>query len=371
MELLSTNLPDLYFEDTPVGRMFKETVGGRRRGHRRGARRLRHPLAVRVGQTGKLLQTTIRAQVERQRRQNDIVLIPVGCTENHGRQTVSAMDTLFVSHLCEAVRRRSVKHNGHGPAIALPPLMYGGHPYHHIGMPGTVILRESVVEETLVDVMLGLWNDGFRKHDHRQQPRSPLDARDGPAAVPQALSAPGRRPRHRLAPSRVKDFFRTTEQGGWWDTPFIHADEAETSLGLLLFPEMVDMEQAVETETKQYLPLGHFDNSVDGYHRPQRWSQGEGHFAIEFNGTPEGVVGKPTHARRLEGQAPGRGLLQYLTMIVRRHPRDVPGRHRPAGREDHLPYRRRDGALPARAAERGLEADLRPALDRPALTAAA
>src|SRR5664280_3682401 len=38
-----------------------------------------------------------------------------------------------------------------------------GHPYHHIGMPGTVMLRESVVEETLVDVMLGLWNDGFRK----------------------------------------------------------------------------------------------------------------------------------------------------------------------------------------------------------------
>ena len=27
-------------------------------------------------------------------------------------------------------------------AIALPPLMYGGHPYHHVGMPGTVILRE-------------------------------------------------------------------------------------------------------------------------------------------------------------------------------------------------------------------------------------
>ena len=41
--------------------------------------------------------------------------------------------------------------------------MYGGHPYHHIGMPGTVMLREEVVEETLVDVMLGLWNDGFRK----------------------------------------------------------------------------------------------------------------------------------------------------------------------------------------------------------------
>ncbi|HET6496570.1 MAG TPA: creatininase family protein, partial [Thermoleophilia bacterium] len=111
-------------------------------------------------------------------------------------------------------------------------------------------------------------------------------------------------------------FFRTTEQGGWWDTPFIHADEAETSLGLLLFPEMVDMEQAVETETKQYMPVGHFNNSVDGYHRPQRWSQAEGHFAIEFFGTPEGVVGKPTHAAAWKAKRPVAAFCKYLSMIV-------------------------------------------------------
>jgi 3-dehydro-scyllo-inosose hydrolase len=30
-------------------------------------------------------------------------------------------------------------------------------------MPGTVIVRENVARELLIDVMLGLWNDGFRK----------------------------------------------------------------------------------------------------------------------------------------------------------------------------------------------------------------
>ena len=30
----------------------------------------------------------------------------------------------------------------HLRACALPPLNYGGHPYHHMGMPGTVIVRE-------------------------------------------------------------------------------------------------------------------------------------------------------------------------------------------------------------------------------------
>jgi creatinine amidohydrolase len=192
--------------------------------------------------------------------------------------------------------------------------MYGGHPYHHIGMPGTVMLREEVVEETLCDVMLGLWNDGFRKqiivnnHGHLWMLETALHKFLKRYQLPGVYRVIDW---HRS----VKDFWRTTEQGGWWDTPFIHADEAETSLGLLLFPEMVDMAQAVETETKQYLPTGHFNNSVEGYHRPQRWSEGEGHFAIEFFGTPEGVVGKPTHAEAWKAKRPVAAFVKYLSMI--------------------------------------------------------
>jgi len=177
------------------------------------------------------------------------------------------------------------------------------------------MLRESVVEETLVDVMLGLWNDGFRKmiivnnHGHLWMLETALHKYLKRYQLPGTVRVIDWH-------VSVKDFFRTTEQGGWWDTPFIHADEAETSLGLLLFPEMVDMEQAVETETKQYMPVGHFNNSVDGYHRPQRWSQAEGHFAIEFFGTPEGVVGKPTHAAAWKAKRPVAAFCKYLSMIV-------------------------------------------------------
>ena len=253
MGLLTTNLPDLFFEDTPVGHMFKELWEADDAAIDAVLDDYGIPSPCEWAKPGSYIQTTIRAQVEKERRENDVVLIPVGCTENHGRQTVSAMDTLFVSHLCEAVRRQSKKHNGHAPAIALPPLMYGGHPYHHIGMPGTVMLRESVVEETLVDVMLGLWNDGFRKmiivnnHGHLWMLETALHKYLKRYQLPGTVRVID----WHVA---VKDFFRTTDQGGGWDTPFIHADEAETSLGLLLFPEMVDMEQAVETETKQYMP---------------------------------------------------------------------------------------------------------------------
>jgi creatinine amidohydrolase/Fe(II)-dependent formamide hydrolase-like protein len=314
MALLTTSQPDLFFEDTAVGRMFKEVWEADEAAVDAMLAAYGIPSPCEWTKPGSYLQTTIRAQVERQRRTNDVVLIPVGCTENHGRHTVSAMDTLFVSHLCEAVRRFTAR-RGAPVALALPPLMYGGHPYHHIGMPGTVMLREQVVEETLVDVMLGLWNDGFRKqiiinnHGHLWMLETALHKFLKRYQLPGVYRVIDW---HRS----VKDFFRTTEQGGDYDTPFIHADEAETSVGLLLFPEMVDMSQAVETETKQYLPGGHFNNSVDGFHRPQRWSEGEGHFAIEFFGTPEGVVGKPTHGDARKAKKPVAAFVKYLTLIV-------------------------------------------------------
>lgn len=47
----------------------------------------------------------------------------------------------------------------------------------------------------------------------------------------------------------------TKEKGGEFEEDFIHADEAETSIALLLMPEMVKMEYAEDTEPKGYLPV--------------------------------------------------------------------------------------------------------------------
>jgi creatinine amidohydrolase/Fe(II)-dependent formamide hydrolase-like protein len=313
MSLIPTDQPDLFFEDSPAGRIFKEVWDADEAKVDAILADYGVPSPCEWATPNSYLQTTVRAQVEKERRKNDIVLIPVGCTENHGRHTVTSMDTLFVSQLCEAVRRYTAK-RGAPVALALPPLMYGGHPYHHIGMPGTVMLRDEVVEETLIDVMLGLWNDGFRKqiivNNHGQ-----LWILE--AALQnffKRYQLPGI---YRILNwhCNVKEFFRTKEEGGQFDTPFIHADESETSLGLLLFPEMVDMQHAVDTESKPYLPGGHFNNSVEGLPRPMRWSEGQGQAAIEWFGTPEGVVGKPTHGEAAKGKKPVAAWVKYMTLV--------------------------------------------------------
>jgi creatinine amidohydrolase/Fe(II)-dependent formamide hydrolase-like protein len=310
---LATDQPDLFFEDNPVGRMKHELWGYSDAQIDAVLEEYGIPSPVEWAKPGSYIQTTVRHRLEAQRRQDDVVFIPVGCSELHGQHTVSAADTLFVSAIVEGVRRYTAK-RGASTNLALPPLMYGAHPYHHLGMPGTVIVRETVVREMMIDVMLGLWNDGFRKqiivnnHGQLWVLESAVQEFQKRYQLPGIFRVIDW---HRA----VREFFRTSDRGGGWETDFVHADESETALGLLLFPEMVDMAAAVDTEGKNYLPDGHFDKSVDPFARPSRWSEGEGHFAIEIAATPEGVVGKPTKATAQKAKRPMAAILRYLTMV--------------------------------------------------------
>jgi creatinine amidohydrolase/Fe(II)-dependent formamide hydrolase-like protein len=311
--LLRTNQPDLFFEDTTVGRCKREVWDASDEAVEAILAEYGIPSPCEWGTPGAYIQTTVRHQVEANRRKNDIVFIPVGSTELHGQHLPSASDTLYVSQILEGLRRYTAK-RGAAVSLALPPLNYGSHPYHHLGMPGTVIVREHVAREFLIDVMLGLWNDGFRKqilvnnHGQLWMLESAIQQFQKRYHLPGLFRVIDW---HRA----VREFFRTTQRGGKLDTNFIHADESETSLGLLLHPEMVDMAHAVDTESKGYLPDGHFDKSVDPFGRPSRWSEGQGHFPIEIAATPEGVVGKATHGTAEKAKRPVAAILRYLTLL--------------------------------------------------------
>jgi len=313
-KLLSTDQPDLFFEDSAVGRMKKEIWDASDEEIDAILAEYGVPSPPEWAKPNSYIQTTVRHDMIENRRKNDVVLIPVGSTENHGMHTVSAMDTLFVTGICEGVRRYTAK-KGSPVNLALPPWLYGCHPFHHVGMPGTTIVHEDVAREYLIDVMLGLWNDGFRKqiivNNHGQlwvleAAIQQLTKRYQIPGIFRVIDW------HRA----VREFFRTKEFGGEFETPFIHADEAETSLGLLLFPEMVHMEHTVETKAEALLPGGHMDTSVDSYRRPSRWSECEGHIAIEIKGTPEGVVGKPTLGEAHKAKRPMAAILRYVTLLI-------------------------------------------------------
>lgn len=312
--LLKTNQPDLYFEDNPVGQLKHELWHSDSDAIDSILDDYGYPAPVEWGKPGSYLQMMPRWQLIEQRRRNDIVFVPIGCTENHGKHLPSATDTLFCSQIIEGVRRFIKARDKAPPALCLPPLNFGAHPYHHFGMPGTAIVRDDVVREVLVDVMLGLYNDGFRKivmvnnHGHLWVLESAIQQfaiRYQLPGIYRVLDW------HRS----VREFFREKKFGGEYDSTFVHACEAETSFGLYLFPDMVDMEYAVNTEGTSYLPEGHFDKSVEPYRRPSRFSEGEGHFAIELSATPEGVVGLAAEGTVEKAKRPLAAILRYLTLL--------------------------------------------------------
>ena len=310
---LTTNREDLRFEDTSVGRLKKKIWEASDTEIDAILADYGIPSPSELSKPGTYVQTTIRQQVVENRRKNDIVFVPIGCSELHGRHTVTALDTFMVTQILEGVRRYTAK-RGNPVNLVWTPLNYGGHPHHHVGMPGTIHLEDDVLKRLLIDVMVGLWNDGFRKiilinnHGHSWLLEAAIQELQKTWNLPGIFRTIDW---HRA----VREFFRTKDRGGDWDDDFFHADEAETSVMLLLAPEYVDMSLAEQTKVDGYLPDGHTDKAVDPFARPCRWSEGQGHFPMEINSIPEGVVGRPNIAEAKKAKRTIAAVLSYLTLL--------------------------------------------------------
>jgi creatinine amidohydrolase/Fe(II)-dependent formamide hydrolase-like protein len=271
------------------------------------------PSTGEMDRPGSYVQTTLPGIQEKKLENNDIVLIPLGSTELHGDHSVLAQDTLQASRICEAVRRYTAK-QGKEVSIALPPWIYGNHPKHHAGIIGTIPISQSTLLHLLVDVMFGLWAQGLRKfifiNNHAQH-----------WLIVSAMDEFGLRypelPFYSVAfdwCSAVWEFF---QKGVCFEEDFIHSDEAEASLLLLLAPEMMDMSKAVDTKPRGYLPDGHFNKSANQQvHRPNLWYSVRNNVPLEFIVTPEGVVGSPTKASAEKAKRPVAAALRYLTLLV-------------------------------------------------------
>jgi creatinine amidohydrolase/Fe(II)-dependent formamide hydrolase-like protein len=315
---LTTDYPNIFFEDNKIGQLKKRIWDASMEEIDAILEDYGVPSDSELGKAGCYIQNTPRAHVIDKRHKNDIVLVPIGCTENHGLHNNSGLDTFMCTSICEAVRRKTAK-AGHEVALAFPPLNYGGHPYHHLGMPGTVMTSETSIIDTLINVMVGLWDDGFRKiilvnnHGMDWMLESAIQEFFKRFQLPAFATVVEW---HRA----VREFFYPLgdERDDFVSTPFIHADEAETSVALLMFKDMVDMGVCVDAQPKSFgmLDSGFYDGSVDSFHRPNKWSEAEGHRPIERFATPEGVVGSPSKADPLRAKRAIAAICEYIDAMV-------------------------------------------------------
>ncbi|CUH95116.1 hypothetical protein P22_1185 [Propionispora sp. 2/2-37] len=254
-------------------------------------------------------QNMTNREVEERLKQNDVILIPVGSTENHGPNSPYGEDTYLDTRLCEQVAKAT------GCTVA-QPIWYGSHPYHHLGMPGTIMIPEETLADYLCYVFAGFWNTGFRKmivvNGHGQD-----------YVIPLAIHKFGKKFQ---VPGIIlyvhfwncaKEQLDVKDNGGPYNTPFIHADEVEQSWSLALFPEFCKQEYAVATKPAPMLPPGHINNSAERGVGPIKWYNAFGSVGMECICTPEGVIGDPKLADAEKARKGVERTLDYLEKLVK------------------------------------------------------
>lgn len=254
------------------------------------------------------LQTMTGKEVDERLKKNDLIILPIGSTENHGPHACSGEDTYLVTRMAEQVAEKT------GCTVA-QPLWYGSHPFHHLGMPGTIVIPEETLIDYIRAVIAGLWNSGFRK-------MILLNGHGQDYVIPVAM--------HQFAKKyqvpaliinlnwwfTIKEHIRDKTHGGPFETPFTHADECETSFSMALFPEMIQMEHAVDTKGISLMPPGHIDGSGSAYNRPIPFWQHIGACAIEPIATPEGVVGSATLADPEKAKPGLNAIMDYMEKLI-------------------------------------------------------
>jgi creatinine amidohydrolase len=192
-----------------------------------------------------------------------------------------------------------------------------------MGLPGTVIVPENHFKGNLRAIMAGLWNMGFRK-------QILLNGHGQEYVIPSAIHEFAKRYQvpgifinlnwyHAIYP-HVRDKKTAEKYGlestGQFETPFIHADECETSFSLAFFPEMIEIGDADDTEPRGYFSEGHVDKAGNAYMRPIKWYGQVGMGPVEFSAYPEGNVGCPTKGDAKKAEGGALALLDYMEKLV-------------------------------------------------------
>lgn len=236
-------------------------------------------------------------------QENDTILLPVGSTEQHGRHAPLGTDTMIAMRLAEDAAART-------QVLCAPALPYGWSP-HHLALPGSVSIRPSVLQELLFDVIQSLALHGFKRfivvNGHRvtNLPWLQLAAQQAQSKLGVAVAI--------FDPAYMQKEIATTLGFG----PLGHAEELETSQMMHLFPELIDLAQAVDSP-EHYRPLYEVDPryTVDTLcYVPSTLQQMEV-IAAETGGS----TGKPTRSSAELGRQLHEHLVGRLVQVIESRP---------------------------------------------------
>lgn len=237
-------------------------------------------------------------------QKDDVVIIPIGSTEQHGTHLPLGTDSMVAIALAEDAAKEA-------GALVARPIWFGWSP-HHMAYPGMITIRPETLIELIMDVCRSLIYHGFHRliilNGHRVANMAPLYRRHQAEGAEQtgayvAVADPF------FIGDRIGCEVRESEPGGLG-----HADELETSHLLYFTGELTDMSKV----RKRIGAVGRFCY----FHLDDPLIEADSVFlfstAEEFNrkAAPTGVSGDPTLATREKGERYHRAVVENLVALI-------------------------------------------------------
>jgi len=171
----------------------------------------------------------------------EVVLVPVGATEQHGPHLTLETDTAIAHRLAVLLARRLYPR-----AIVAPPVPFGVS-HHHLGFAGTLTLAPETFIAVVLDLVRSLKHHGVRR----------FFIIDGHAGNQGALEVLMTKLRFELGVQAAYLFYFTLASDviarGVSSPRWGHACEVETSVALALAPELVRREALTSGELRPQL----------------------------------------------------------------------------------------------------------------------
>lgn len=234
-----------------------------------------------------------------QKAGQEVVLIPVGSTEQHGLHLPLGTDTMIAMKIAEDAAKKT-------ESLVVPPLYFGWSP-HHLALCGSISIRAEILTELLYDIFSSLAEHNFKKfivvNGHRI------------VNIPWVQIACERAQRQLEVKTLLFDpAYASKSLSAKFDFPEIgHAEDIETSQMLYLYPQEVDMSKAVDFKLQQALPYS-VDPAFSG--DTLCYIPSVKKTLAEDAAKSYGVTGEATKASKERGKQYHKHLIAFLVEVI-------------------------------------------------------
>lgn len=232
--------------------------------------------------------------------ESDLILLPIGSTEQHGRHAPLGTDAFIAAHIADDAAQRT-------STVCAPPLYFGWSP-HHLVLPGTISIDADVLQRFLFCEVRSLARHGFRNfviiNGHRitNLPWMQIGADEAQSQLGVRVFI--------FDPAHMqKELVRELDIG------YIgHSSKFETSEMMHILPDMIDLSLAIDSPEAEQPSFTETDPAYPGdalCYVPNTLARME-RIAEETGGS----VGQPSSSTRALGERIHDHLVRRLVDVI-------------------------------------------------------